>query len=312
MSPGAEFNIDQPGVGGGTFKINSSGNVGIGTASPSQRLHVANAAGGVVAFLQSTATNGEPSLNLEGRNSSGTVRSAVFKYDNADILRIGTSSPIDFRFETNDVERMRITSTGTLEFLGTATGLAGAYFTNDNTSLKIHSTFGGGTTKDLILQSGGSPGAPQLILKAGGNVGIGTTSPESPLHIAGKQNNAKSGGGGAYKQTVVGQTTAAASGVSKKIAYVGFTHAVRVYVWARQSDDNGSTAIADICTVYGATSGGVVFERNFGNVTNIDITYNNGGNPEYTIDVVVTYSGTAPTINFVVEGISDQNQMSVL
>jgi hypothetical protein len=33
MSPGAEFNIDKPGVGGGTFKINSAGRVGIGTAS---------------------------------------------------------------------------------------------------------------------------------------------------------------------------------------------------------------------------------------------------------------------------------------
>jgi uncharacterized protein YaiE (UPF0345 family) len=134
MSPGAEFNIDQPGVGGGTFKINSSGNVGIGTASPSQRLHVANAAGGVVAFLQSTATNGEPSLNLEGRNSSGTVRSVVFKYDNADILRIGTSSPIDFRFETNDIERMRITSGGAVLFQKQAvnnTDTGAGWFLND-------------------------------------------------------------------------------------------------------------------------------------------------------------------------------------
>jgi hypothetical protein len=38
MSPGAIFGIDKPGVGGGTFIINSSGNVGILTASPDQKL----------------------------------------------------------------------------------------------------------------------------------------------------------------------------------------------------------------------------------------------------------------------------------
>jgi hypothetical protein len=100
--------------------LDASGRLGIGTPSPSARLHVANSAGGVVAFLQSTATNGEPSLNLEGRNSSGTVRNGIFKYDNADILRIGTSSPISFRFETNDTERMRITSGGNV-LIGTTT-----------------------------------------------------------------------------------------------------------------------------------------------------------------------------------------------
>jgi uncharacterized protein YaiE (UPF0345 family) len=99
--------------------LDASGRLGIGTASPSARFHVANSAGGVVAFLQSTATNGEPSLSLEGRNSSGTVRNGIFKYDNADILRIGTSSPISFRFETNDTERMIIFSDGKV-FIGSS------------------------------------------------------------------------------------------------------------------------------------------------------------------------------------------------
>jgi hypothetical protein len=39
MSPNSIFGIDEPGVGNGRFIINTSGNVGIGTASPTRRLH---------------------------------------------------------------------------------------------------------------------------------------------------------------------------------------------------------------------------------------------------------------------------------
>jgi hypothetical protein len=68
--------------------------------------------GGSVITAESTATNGEGQFVVLGKNSSGTIRSGAFKYDNADILRIGTSSAIDFRFETNDTERMRINAAG--------------------------------------------------------------------------------------------------------------------------------------------------------------------------------------------------------
>lgn len=144
--------------------IDSSGNVGIGTASPSQRLHVANSAGSVVAFLQSTATNGEPSLNLEGRNSSGTVRSASFKYDNADILRLGTSSAIDFRFETSDTERMRITSGGLVQVGASTTARLGVRgFTNDSTG--------------FALEAANASGNSLFLVRNDGNVSIGYNSP---------------------------------------------------------------------------------------------------------------------------------------
>jgi hypothetical protein len=65
-----------------------------------------------VLTIQGTATSGEAQLDISGKNSGDITRSATFKYDNSDIIRIGTSSPIGMRFETCDVTRLTITSAG--------------------------------------------------------------------------------------------------------------------------------------------------------------------------------------------------------
>jgi hypothetical protein len=92
--------------------ITDGGNVGIGTTNPTSLLHLFSSTAGVSQRIESTATNGEPSVNFYGKNSSGTVRSFAIKYDNTDIIRFGTSDAIPIRFETTDIERMRITSGG--------------------------------------------------------------------------------------------------------------------------------------------------------------------------------------------------------
>jgi len=97
----------------------STDRVGIGTNTPSNLLHVFSSGGLSSALFESTATNGEATLTIRGKNSSGTVRSALFKYDNGDVIRLGTADAIAMRFETNDAERMRITSGGKI-LVGTA------------------------------------------------------------------------------------------------------------------------------------------------------------------------------------------------
>ena len=69
-----------------------------------------------IVVIEGTATNGEGTLTIAGKNSSGTSRSAVFKYDNADVIRVGTANDIPMRFETSDVTRMTISSTGISTF----------------------------------------------------------------------------------------------------------------------------------------------------------------------------------------------------
>jgi hypothetical protein len=175
------------GTAGGTITftqamtLDASGRLGIGTPTPSQRLHVANAAGSVVAFLQSTATNGEASVALEGRNSSGTTRNAIFKYDNADIFRIGTSSPIDFRFETNDIERMRISSGGLLILNSTTAGGGTKTTFNviENGGVVIDSSEGS-TPRYIEFATAGTP---KMFIAAGGNVGVGNALPSGRFHV---------------------------------------------------------------------------------------------------------------------------------
>jgi hypothetical protein len=91
-----------------TFNSNSSATFACQVCVP--RLQVFNTNSIVV--IEGTATNGEGTLTIAGKNSSGTSRSAIFKYDNADIIRVATADAIPMRFETSDVTRMTILSTG--------------------------------------------------------------------------------------------------------------------------------------------------------------------------------------------------------
>jgi hypothetical protein len=172
----------RPGTGGGVnterMRITSGGNVLVGNATTSNSgllsIAVGNSVGGAVKVHD---TDGGGTIELQAT---------------AGLTYLVTTTNHSLLIGTNNTERMRITNDGNIEYLGTATGLAAAYFTNNNSEFKLHSTLGGNTTKDLILQSGGSPGAPQLILKAGGNVGIGTTSPVSLLDVQGPSGTAGS------------------------------------------------------------------------------------------------------------------------
>ena len=155
-------------IGGATkMVIDNSGNVGIGTDSPSRELDI-------------QASSGWAEIALRGNTGSGgslefwtntTKRAEIFA-DTEDIV---------FRNTSTNQERMRIKSTGAIEIKGSSTtASAQAFITNDNSLLTIGSSVSGSVVKDIQFSS---PSAMMYIDGSSGNVGIGTTSPGRGLTI---------------------------------------------------------------------------------------------------------------------------------
>ena len=134
-----------------------------------------------VLTIQGTATSGEAQLDLSGKNSSGTSRGAVFKYDNSDIIRIGTSSPIGMRFETCDVTRLTITSAGNVG-IGTCCPTHQLHVVNSvkfDTGLYFNNGAANGAFVWQIANESlrfGTCDTERMRITNGGNVLIGTQS----------------------------------------------------------------------------------------------------------------------------------------
>ena len=98
------------------------------------------ASGQATIIAEGSATNGEAAFQVKGKNSSGTARSAIFKYDNADVLRIGIAQAVGMQFETSDVARVFIASGGRVQlgFTGTPS------YTSYDLFVSRSDQFGGG------------------------------------------------------------------------------------------------------------------------------------------------------------------------
>jgi hypothetical protein len=96
--------------------INSTGNVGIGTSSPSDKLHVyQNAVDNVLVKLENATTNAGNLVQFS-QVTSGSVAAPVFYIgqggdSTGDAVLINTSNT-NMKFYTNNTERLRITSGG--------------------------------------------------------------------------------------------------------------------------------------------------------------------------------------------------------
>ena len=178
--------------GGYRMVLNSSGNVGIGTTSPSSRLDVLTSSSGPVATLKNTSSTGGSGLAVYGGTGSGSNILTLYDKDSNQRLEvtgegnvgIGTTSP-SARLEvqgtnSNTQAALKVTDSGDSFF---------EVVPDNNTTFKIgdldavgDEAMIVGTFSDITFSKGGTT---TMILDSNNRVGIGTTSPSSKLQVNG-------------------------------------------------------------------------------------------------------------------------------
>jgi len=170
------------------MRIDSAGNVGIGTTSPDSKLHVESTSGtGANFILETTHSIGIPLLDLKGAHS------AQLRYkDELDVIQ----GRIDFG-DSGTFNFIDVPNNSSTLYLKTG-GNVGIGTTSPSAKLHVHATSGDGlirVTGDNIINSGGaikgfnnglafnvapSGGGSEIEavrINGSGNVGIGTTNP---------------------------------------------------------------------------------------------------------------------------------------
>ena len=180
------------------FIKRSTGNVGIGTTSPSASLDVVSESNANGINIRTRINNDFGFLNFKSYNGSETLSEI---YINRTSINIG-----NLIFTTNNgsfpSERMRIASNGNvligttsdagnrLEVIGTANNWAGSITGSTTTGQSYGAIVRGGTnSSDIAFNvNNASNSTTYLNVRGDGNVGIGTTSPSNKLDVNGNIN----------------------------------------------------------------------------------------------------------------------------
>lgn len=231
------------------MRIDSSGNVGIGTSSPSFKLDVQGNS-------SSTATvarvyNGDTSASSNAVYNCATgqgVSAEWYSYSSANWFGTKTNHPQIFI--TNNTERMRITSAGNVGIGTTAPQGLFQVVAGTNDSLLFRGPVNLGTGGSIYaVNSANTAIAPMEFAAsayyfAGGNVGIGTSSPTTKLQVVSDGPPAASG------NMNTGMAVASAAG---SFAINIGANATGGYTWINSAYINNSNIASPMVFMTGVT-----------------------------------------------------------
>jgi hypothetical protein len=177
------------------MRIDSSGNVGIGTTGPTAKLHIAKTTtwgemSNPIINIQNNGTGG----NINTTHNMGSITWLSGSVSTAEIKAVrntpASGDNVELRFSTSSAgvqgERMTINNVGNV----------GIGVTDPDAQLEIVNSLGGSTrlgylggsdsyfdSENFYVRSGNG-NTNKFIINSSGNVGIGTTSPDSLLEIS--------------------------------------------------------------------------------------------------------------------------------
>ena len=210
---GSEYTFAAYTNAGTGLLLRNNGNFGVGTASPTTKLHIYNGASGGTPYSNTYLTvenNGRAAIQLLAPNASdqyvffGSTTSGAQAYigyeglSGGDTLMLhSTSGDISFRAGGSDKMRIKAggnvgigtTSPGQLLSLSSAVALGTAInIINTDTGGYNWNIFSAGSAGTIgsagsLVFRDSTNGVSRMVIKNDGNVGIGTTSPQTALEI---------------------------------------------------------------------------------------------------------------------------------
>lgn len=179
-----QVQFNDSGVFGATSSLywdNTSGNLGIGTATPAYALHVSRslAASSLSSVIENTSANGSSFTFVGLYNDTGfSGRAGVLRNSSANSSYAGIGSLNMFNIASNPIG---FVTNNTLRAIITGSGNVGIGTANPTSTLSVLANVSTGS----IFQVGTTTAQNILTVGANGYVGIGTSTPNYALHVVG-------------------------------------------------------------------------------------------------------------------------------